>query len=346
MIHNRKIEVIGRSPICTLPSRIMESLVQIAKNVLSSYTTNSNTGNIYEITACLTILRRMGLTNDMITELHELFTTIRERNHKDADRITIMLQTIQQQTVGNGCSIEGEQIIHLVNVTQDDTAGNTGDILLITNTKKTYALSIQEGKPKRGGGIEKCLSNPAAYRFGCSDTQIETIKTIRDESIPLYKKEMTDTYGSDESIWHRKKSNIAVQTCTSVATLVKEQFDSFPTDKQCQIIQDILHCKQNVKPADYLAMVNKKDFSIKFFKFSSCQIPSWAPNIKADGIYLDIYANETQKIARVQVKFNNGIWHNGKTSSLTSSWNVSCNLTDMFTMKPITLSTNVLLPIL
>lgn len=315
----------------------MDSLVQIAKNVLSSYTTNSNTGNIYEMTVCLTILRRMGLSNDMIAELHELFTTIRTRNHKDADRINMMLQTIQQQVVGNGCSIEGEQIIHLVNVTQDDTAGNTGDILLVTKTGKTYALSIQEGKPKRGGIIEKCLSNPTAKRFGCSDKQIESIKNIRDESIPLYKKEMVDTYGSDESLWYRKKSKVAVQTCSNVASLVKEQFDSLPSDTQCQIVQDILHCKKDVKPADYLAMVNKKDFSIKFFKFSSCQITSWAPNIKADGIYLDIYANETQKIARVQVKFNNGIWHNGETSSLTSSWNVSCNLTDMFAMNPITL---------
>jgi hypothetical protein len=273
----------------------------------------------------------------MVDSCSQLFSNIKARNSKDAKRYDTVFARIKQLEVGSGLLIRGEKVVNLQNVTQDDKTGNTGDILLITNTGKMFSVSIQEGKPKKDGHIEKCLSNPTAKRFGCSDEKINTIKKIRDDAILPYKEEMTRAYGSDESVWSRKKSNVASQTCTQVAIFVKTIFDSLPYDTRCQIMYDLLHCNPGVKPADYLVMVNKKDFSFKMFEFSNCQIPTWSPTIKTDGIYLDIYANESLHVARVQVKFNNGIWHNGKTSSLTSSWNLTCNLTTMFTMNPITL---------
>ena len=42
-------------------------------------------------------------------------------------------------------------------------------------------------------------------------------------------------------------------------------------------------------------------------------------------------------ISGLQVKFNNGVYHKGKTSSLITSWNSTFFLSDLFTMTPLDL---------
>ena len=60
----------------------------------------------------------------------------------------------------------------------------------------------------------------------------------------------------------------------------------------------------------------------------------WTPTLIARGIYLD-FMNGTTKIGQTQVKFNNGIYHNGKASSISASWNAAFDLTDLFKMSKV-----------
>jgi hypothetical protein len=43
------------------------------------------------------------------------------------------------------------------------------------------------------------------------------------------------------------------------------------------------------------------------------------------------------EIGKTQVKFNNGVYHKGKTSSMLSSWNATCRMNKAFTLVPLTL---------
>lgn len=71
-----------------------------------------------------------------------------------------------------------------------------------------------------------------------------------------------------------------------------------------------------MKPADYLALVDKTKLVSRFFRFDRLTTDTaWDPTLVAKGINL-IVQNAGKEICSIQVKFNNGVYHNGKTSSL------------------------------
>jgi hypothetical protein len=221
-------------------------------------------------------------------------------------------------------------------VTQDDSAG-TGDLLLTDATGATYSLSSTGGTVKRKAGalqIEKCLTNPSATRFGCTPEDIAEFRAIRDATIPKYKEEMTARYSPDEARWARKPSVSAVESCAIVASRTVARYATLLPEKQIEILKKLLQLKSDDKPADYLALVNPKTLVVSYYVFDSCCIDSWCPRLEAEGIMINVYANEHQKIGKTQVKFNNGVWHKGKTSDIHSSWNATFYLTDLFRMRP------------
>lgn len=305
--------------------------------VLSQYAKNKNTGNIYEISVLLRFLRSMGLTNDEF-ETHATFLEqIATYNTTKTDELRKLFQTIKTLPEGTGLTFDGHRISRLECATQDDLLGRTGDILLHTDTGAVLSISVCEGKPKKGQ-IEKCLTNPTATRFGCTEEDLARCRAIQERTVNAYKAEMTLKYGDKEDTWpSRLRTEVAKTACTEVATLVEHRFATLDKERQRTIINDLLRIEDGKKPADYLALVDKASLVPKFFRFDTPTVTEWSPSLRAEGIYVGVY-NAGKKIGNTQVKFNNGVYHKGKTSSLTTSWNATFHLSDLFTMTALSSS--------
>jgi hypothetical protein len=304
-------------------------------SVLSPFTKNKNTGNLYEIATALTLLRRMGMTNAELAADAALLEAIALHNDKKTDELRALFASVGAMPVDTGLVFDGKSIVRLECVTQDDGAGRTGDLLLHTSTGAVLSLSVCEGKPKRGGAIEKCLSNPSAKRFGCTAEDLAEFEAIQGRAVTAYKADMTTAHGADETAWpSRVRTTIATDACAAVARAVVARFASFPAERQRAIVDDLLRIEEGKKPADYLALVDKKTLTPRFFRFDVPAARLWAPTLVAEGIWLHV-ENAGTRVGSTQVKFNNGIYHKGKTSSLHTSWNATFRLSDLFTMAAV-----------
>jgi hypothetical protein len=309
----------------------MQSLL---RSVLTPYTSNKNTGNLYEIATALRLLRKMGLSDADLDEQAPFLDSIAVYNTKKTEPLRALFASIKTKPVGTGLVFDGHPIVRIVCVTQDDGAGRTGDFILSTATGTSLSLSVCEGKPTRKGEIKKCLANPTATRFGCTEEDIGSFKAIQEKAVVEYKAFMTDKYGASESAWpSRTKTTVSTEACSAVAKAVEARFGSLEPDQQTRIVNDLLRIEDGKKPADYLVLVHEKTLAPLFFRFET---PSrvWAPTLRAKGIYLELYNGPTC-VGSTQVKFNNGVYHKGKTSSLVSSWNATACLSDLFTMTKV-----------
>lgn len=311
----------------------INALTDLCSSVLAPYTKNHNTGNKYEIATLLTILRHMGLSDTDLDACAPLFAAIQAAKNDIQD---ILVQT-RTQAVGAGFCLDGHRVLSLRNVTQDDADGKTGDLVLVCADGREFSVSVCEGEPKKRGAekgrIEKCLTNPTARRLGATDEDIAVFEAKAAAAVQLYKAHFQATYGPDESAWpSRIQTSFATDACAAVAAQMAARFAEQPKDKQTAILQDLLRIdSMTVLPADYLALVNKKTMKPTFFKFQAPVFTTWAPSMKANGIWLEI-CNDGFCIGKIQVKFNNGVYHKGKTSSIYSSWNATIYLTDVFNM--------------
>lgn len=304
-------------------------------DILSPFMKNKNTGNLYEISTALSLLRKMGIDNDELDTDAELLEKIALYNEKKTAELRGLFVKLRTKAVGTGLVFDGNHVVRIECITQDDSVGRTGDLLLHTDKGIVLSLSICEGKPKRDGEITKCLTNPSAKRFGCDSEDIKHFVEIEQQAVKDYKEYMTANYGSDETKWpSRVKTTIATEACTKVGRAVQERFVSFDKTKQRKIMEDILRIEGGNKPADYLALVDKNTLEPRFYKFESMEPTIWEPTIEAVGINL-IVKNSGISIGSIQVKFNNGIYHNGKTSSIHTSWNATFQLSKLFKMKTV-----------
>lgn len=308
-------------------------------SVLSPYTTNKNTGNLYEIATALTLLRRMGLRNDELDANAALLEAIAVHNDKKTAELRQLFAAIRDTPVGGGLIFDGKPIQRIECITQDDTVGRTGDLLLHTSADEVLSLSVCNGKPKRGGVIEKCLTNPSAKRFGCTAADCAQFEAIQQQAVLAYKADMTAKYGGEEGAWpSRVRTTVATSACAEVARAVEARFASFSATQQRAILDDLLRIEDGKKPADYLALVDTKTLVPRFYRFDAPAVaPAWEPTLVAEGIYLTV-KHAGAPIGSIQVKFNNGIYHKGKTSSIHASWNATFRLSDLFTMPAVTLA--------
>ncbi len=122
----------------------------LAESVLSPYKQNQNTGNIYEISVILFLLRQMGMSNLVLDACCELFSEIKTVNAKKESEIEKVIQTTRKSDIGTGLIIDGKQIFYMRNVTQNDSDGKTGDLILMAEDGQEYSVSVCEGKPKKG----------------------------------------------------------------------------------------------------------------------------------------------------------------------------------------------------
>jgi hypothetical protein len=303
----------------------------IAAEVLEPFAANQNTGNRYEMATAFWLLRQMGLTDADLDALEPVLARIRAVN----DLVGLM-DAVRTWPVGAGCTMDGARIVDLVNVTQSDGLGKTGDILLVTADKRRLSLSVCGGAAKRSGCVSKCLTNPTAKRFGCTSVDVARFNKRAATAVAEYKAEFVAKYGADESAWPtRVATTAATGACSDVAAWTVERFGGLEAAEQKRIVRDLLRIDDaSVLPADYLAVVDIKTFRCALYKFGAPQFAAWAPSVHADGIWLKI-CNEDKEIGKVQVKFNNGVYHRGKTSSIHTSWNVTFNLTDVFKLQAL-----------
>jgi hypothetical protein len=296
---------------------------------------NQNTGNVYEIALGLELIRQIGITSETLATILPILETIAITNKKKTDEIRTLATKFKDMPNGKGVLIEGKRIVNLINATQDDTVG-TGDIILVLEdgTKKT--VSVTEGKPTRNGKLPKCVTNPSAKRFGCTDDDITFIKSINSSAVTAYKAYMTEKHGPTEATWpSRIHTKIADDACNNTATRTATTFNSLSLNERIGLVNNLLWLDQ--QQADYFVMVDKKTYKSRWFSFGASKVFLTNPLLEVDGIYLLTKINDTV-LSKTQVKFNNGIYHKGKESGLHSSWNVTCFCDDLFHMRPVTLS--------
>jgi hypothetical protein len=93
--------------------------------------------------------------------------------------------------------------------------------------------------------------------------------------------------------------------------------------------------KEGKKPANMLCVVDTDLNSIRRFEIKSVKTTdSWTPSFKQDKFNIEMYIND-DKVASTQVKFNNGVYHKGKTSSLISSWNAYAYINKLFHLEEL-----------
>lgn len=314
-------------------------MLSIATNVLTPFSLQTNTGNCYEFYTALYILRCMGLTDADHTALKPLVASIALMNNRSAAKINKIFDAILTKPVGSGAYYKGIAIVDMRNVTQDDNDGGTGDLVIVLADGQEKSISICEGTKKRDGNIEKCISNPTCKRFGCDDADVERFKTIQKSAVVAYKAEMTTKYGVNEASWpSRVITTAACDATSSVASITGVKFNALLDQQKLSIMKGLLCVTDSTsKPADILCLVKTSCKSHCFFEIKGlapgCR---WAPRLVVDGYWLNMYLGDAY-IGRTQVKFNNGVYHKGKTSSLTSSWNATAVMNKVFDLAPITL---------
>ena len=312
-------------------------ILDIMVTALRAYQTNKNTGNCYEIATILWIGRRMGLTAESYDKIAPFVANIAAYNNKATAKINAAFNALRAHPTGTGFTLDGSQVIDLLNATQDDSVG-TGDIIAICADGSRKTISICDAYGDSPGDLRKCLKNPTCKAFGCGAADIATFKATATAARAAYNAEMTAKHGADQTLWKRKPSDAAREACSAVATQTATVFNALPVDERRQRVKALFHSNLD-KPADYLAMV-RSDWTPSFYRWDcsasldSTAVPDSAePVVRASGIYLMVYLSPeptAAPVAQVQVKFNNGV-----NSPIHSSWNAVVNLERVFTLSAL-----------
>jgi hypothetical protein len=310
-----------------MPHRLYREIMA----ALQPYETNHNTGVSYEIATLLWIARAAGLAEAEYGNVAAYVRKIAKKNRKGHKRILCALAAYAKSSRGCGVSIQGGSLAAIRNVTQNDRDGSTGDLVLITELGLEVSLSVFRGNPRI---LKKCLKNPTCRGFGCTDDDINTFKGIASDAVPRYEAEMRRTFGPKRSAWKRRKSAAAVDACAKVARLTAKRFNALTRSNRKGLYVKLLSLDKRGLPCDYLAIVDKS-MRPHFFRVApranSTRLPD--PHIVASGVFLHVSAAATQPyLAKVQVKFNNGV-----TSPIHSSWNAVVLLDQAFVVTPISL---------
>lgn len=279
-------------------------------------------------------LRQMGLTDADLQQLDPLFQNIIALNNKSkADsKIRAAIQAIQKKPVGNGLFIQGKRVVSMKNVTQDDGYGDTADKIFVLEDGQELGESIEGGT--KFETLTKCISNPTCKRFGCEDL-IPEFKKIAAAAVIAYKTEMSAKFGANETEWpSRVKTAAAVNACHEVAVMTANNFNALPEDVRKAKMTDILKCEDGKLTANLLRMVDKNCTTSTAFLLQQRDINKSNPTFKVEGVFLKMYLDDDE-VGSTQVKFNNGVYHKGKTSSIYTSWNATAYLTKLFVLTPL-----------
>ena len=294
-------------------------ILKIAKKVLTPYTEQQNTGNVYEIYTILSLLRKMGLTDTNIDELKSMLEVIEARGAGNKG-VLQFIPIIKKMPLQNELWFDGHKIINMVCLTQEDNIGGTGDIMLNTEDGKELSISIREGAIPKNNILNKVV-NPSCSKYGCSIEDVNSIKAIEKESLIEYKKK----HGDDKSKWPKRENKCPVKigACMKAVELYTKRFDTYEGETKRKIMNDIHHI--NEKPAHYICLVNKKFTSCGYFRIGNCKInkDTWVPRIQTNSVFISVF-DKDNLVSRTQVKHNYGI------ESSMRKWNVSLVVSNLY----------------
>lgn len=267
---------------------------------------NHNTGNIYEIFLVLLFLRKMGLSDTDLLTLKPTLDYL-EGLGGGNEGISKAVNKIKAIPPSSKLMFDGKKVVDLKNLTQDDDTG-TADISLVFDDGTSVGISITEGPGKiTSAGLNKVITNAGIDRMGCTQ-DIQAIRLLEQSLTKADKdKYCEEKYGSDRTKWPKKpKFPEAIRVQSEVATLLSIRMDALSEEEKRNIMNDIL-CISKM-PADYIAFVNKKTYTVTLYKIKGCNIEkdTWIPKIKSEGVWLKTYTGEIL-VSKSQVKYNNGV---------------------------------------
>lgn len=299
-----------------------KGLIKNIRKWIDSFKQNKNTGVFEEISVGIEILLRSNL--DICNNLPYEYNNIKSSPH-----------------------ING--IVGLINLSQSDNIGGTGDIGIVYNDRDIQFFSITQWY----GNTGKCICNPSATKwYGLSNT--EKIKEKNSEAYNLAIKFRQDKYSENPSKKWKRTPNCP-GTKMFCEYLAKEASDSWNMLYKEQKIKNMYRFldidNKKLKPqSNGIIYWNKKNNRIEcIYKWElKINVEDYLETY-SDGIYI-YHGTHNNVILKTQAKYNNGIiegmsskidpknWIIKKSSSYLSSWDtVAPDLNKIFKLKPITL---------
>jgi hypothetical protein len=288
---------------------------------LLSFGNNNNTGVTDEIKVGLSIL--LGANLSTCEELPDKFNGVKPFNE---------------------CNIIG-----IINLTQNDNIGGTGDIGIKYINETIKYFSVTQWKNQ----LSKCICNPSASKWYNLQKTTE-MKEMNEKSFQEAIKYRSDTFGTiPNKDWKRVSGCPGSKLMAEyLATEASTSWNSMDKETKVQNIKNFLDLDKRLIPnAHGIIYFNNKKNCIE-------HIYKWQLNINIDD-YLDTYSDgiyiyhgtSGNIILKTQAKYNNGIiegmssklepekWTPKKSENYLSSWDVVApDLKKIFKMDEINLS--------
>jgi len=330
----------------------METVINLVTMAIEACTgflkqKKGNVGLIYEIVALFDSLRKMGLTNDNLDTLSPTIDSLYTKmDKKNPEKLRQWFTSLRDKPVGAGYYIEGQKVVNIRNTTQTGDDAGIDDLIYILEDGSEKRVSVHCGDVQRDGTIKKCVSNPTSKRFGTTLSMCKQFDQIAANAKAPYIDEMTARF-PDPSKWKdiprgspMRKTIASDNACSKVAKLTIDNFLTLQQNKQEQCIKDIMRITSGKPPCHYSIIISEDLNNIRLFKISSVKIDTSKITLRASGIFIEFVGSDDKVIGKTQVKFNCGVWHedkNGKwkSSSIHTSWDSVCNLTDLFVMEEV-----------
>lgn len=284
---------------------------------------NRNPGREHELAIRLALALTYGLKNDATISF--------VKAHPRADFINELALQIRSSLNDLIILPTGGCALDIRDATQDDSIGPSDLVIQYSVEKDNYELGIS-------AKFETDVShNPSGRKFLSAD-QVEKLKnTLRKITIPEYIFEMTCKYGeripsSDgRDNWYRKPSEVTSDFIYKIGQIVADRWNnSLDLDKKRIIANDLSHTKASIPyiviridgPPYKVRIVDEDRPKISFLDVDNVEC---VPKEKSQYVYFFNCTLRNAPIARMQVKFNNGILRvkGGKTiiGDPFGSWN-------------------------
>ena len=303
----------------------IKGLITSISEWLDSFKGNNNTGINEEKKTGIAILLRSGLDN--INNLPS--------EYKDV----ISLPKI------NGIS-------GLINVTQSDNTGGTGDMGIVYNNGETQYFSVTQWKGQYYKKKTKCICNPSAiewYKLERND-EIEQMNEIAFQKAINYRKERFGPIPSAK--WKRTPKCPGGKLMAEFLSKKASELWNTNMKREDKInsIKHFLDLDEKLTPnAEGIIYWDNKSNSIKgTYKWElKIKIEDYLDSF-SDGNYI-YHGKSDDFILKTQAKYNNGIiegmsskhpptiWKPRKSSNYLTSWNTVADLEKIFKMTTITL---------
>jgi hypothetical protein len=305
--------------------KTINNLIKTIPKWVESFKFNNNTGVFEEIKSGIEILLSSGLDN--YNNLPDEYKDLLSQHHH----------------LPNTNAISG-----LINLTQSDNIGGTGDIGIVYDDGNIEYFSVTQwsGKPV------KCICNPSASSWYNLHKTLE-IEKMNDKAYNLAKKHREENYGdTPNKKWKRLNDCPGAKMMAEyLAKMGSTSWNTMDNVDKIKSLHKFLDLDAKLRPhADGIIYWNNKKKCIE-------HIYKWELNINiedyldtySDGIYI-YHGKPDNYILKTQAKYNNGIiegmstkvnpdqWVIKKSTSYLSSWDVVApDLTKIFKMTTITL---------